>query len=84
MPKYEHHFWAPSLALGAAIIDLKNKGDSKIDALILEQIDNNRYDSYSKAMNAGIDLNDVKFYTPLLERMQSTLNQVSELWRRQH
>ena len=79
MPKFEHHFWAPSLALGATIIESKKKGDSKIDALILGMDDIVRNDSYSKVLKAGIDLNDVKFYTPLFDRMQYTMNQVSEL-----
>lgn len=77
MPKYEHHFWAPSLAVGAALIDEK-AGDSMAKRF-LPDFTEDRLDSYSTLREASFDLMDPNSYVFVIQKMNQLMDQLESL-----
>jgi|GEM_PF-2484925 len=77
MPKYEHHFWAPSLAVGAALID--EKADDRITKRFLPDFTEDRLDSYSTLREVSFDLMDSRSYAFIIRKMNQLMDQLERL-----
>ena len=73
MPKYEHHFWAPSLAVGAAMATNK-----QFEALYLSRYSGDRYDSYSILKKEGFDLKNPSSYSYLFDLMNMIMDEIDK------
>ncbi|MBO0322905.1 hypothetical protein J0X14_11410 [Muricauda sp. CAU 1633] len=71
MPKYEHHYWAPSLAVGAAMVE-----DKTYSNLYLSPYKEDRYDSYSVLKREGFDLTQEESYGNIIDLMNRTMDEI--------
>lgn len=77
MPKYEHHFWGPSLAIGAALID--DDASEMLKRRFLPDFTEDRIDSYSTLRAANFDLMNSRSYAYLIKEMNQIMDEIEEL-----
>ncbi|MEM7084549.1 MAG: hypothetical protein AAF489_00110 [Bacteroidota bacterium] len=77
MPKYEHHFWAPSIAVAVTMIEERN--DKAVRQLFLQSFSKNKYDAYSTLKASNIDLMDEKTYDHIFKYMNDIMDEIDLL-----